>query len=402
MIIEDLFRFSLKAGISNRGRTALILLAMSIGVASVVLLISLGESARSYVTNQFASMGSNLLIVLPGRSETVGGPPPLLGITPRDLTLDDAFALTRSHTIRRVSPLVVGAAPVARGGREREIMILGATRDIFSMRKLTVSQGIIFPENEATTRSLTVCVLGHKAAQELFEQENALGKKIRIGDRKFKVIGILKQASKSLGDDLADVVIIPISTAQQLFNTSSLFRILVEADSEDVIPLAKKIILDIISQRHDGEDDITVITQDAILATFDKIFKALTLTVAGIAAISLFVAGIIIMNVMMVAVSNRQSEIGLLKALGAPQRQIMLIFLTEAALLSITGAFCGLAAGSVLIFFLASFFPDYPIILAPWSIVLSIAVSVATGLLFGVLPARRAASLAAADALSRR
>jgi putative ABC transport system permease protein len=401
MIIEDLFRFSLKAGISNRGRTALILLAMSIGVASVVLLISLGESARSYVTNQFASMGSNLLIVLPGRSETVGGPPPLLGITPRDLTLDDAFALTGSHTIRRVSPLVVGAAPVARGGREREIMILGATRDIFSMRKLTVSQGIIFPKNEAT-RSLTVCVLGHKAAQELFEQENALGKKVRIGDRKFKVIGILKQASKSLGDDLADVVIIPISTAQQLFNTSSLFRILVEADSEDVIPRAKKIILDIISQRHDGEDDITVITQDAILATFDKIFKALTLTVAGIAAISLFVAGIIIMNVMMVAVSNRQSEIGLLKALGAPQRQIMLIFLTEAALLSITGAFCGLAAGSVLIFFLASFFPDYPIILAPWSIVLSIAVSVATGLLFGILPARRAASLAAADALSRR
>ncbi len=401
MVIEDLFRFSVKAGISYRGRTVLMLLAMSIGVASVVLLVSLGESARSYVTGQFASMGSNLLIVLPGRSETVGGPPPLLGVTPRDLTLDDAFALTRSHAIRRISPLVVGAAPVSRRGLEREIMVLGTTRDIFAMRKLEISQGAILPEGEPT-RGAAVCVLGHKARQELFGTARVLGEKVRVGGQKFRVIGVLKQAAKSLGDDLADIVIIPIATAQQLFNTSSLFRILVEADSEEVIPRAKEVILDIIRQRHDGEDDITVITQDAILATFDRIFKALTLTVAGIAAISLVVAGIIIMNVMMVAVSNRQSEIGLLKALGAPQRQILSIFLTEAALLSMAGALCGLAVGVAALISLASFFPDYPIALAPWSLAIAMGVAVVTGLLFGVLPARRAASLAAAEALSRR
>lgn len=401
MIIEDLFRFCLKAGISNRGRTVLMLLAMSIGVTSVVVLVSLGESARNYVTGQFASMGSNLLIVLPGRSETVGGPPPLLGVTPRDLTLDDAFALTRSHAIRRVSPIVVGAAPVFRKGREREIMILGATHDIFAMRKLKVSQGLKLPEGEPT-RGAAICVLGYKAKQELFGTERALGEKVRVGSRNFKVIGVLKPAAKSLGDDLADIVIIPIATAQQLFNTSSLFRILVEADSEEAIPGAKKVILDIIRQRHDGEDDITVITQDAILSTFDRIFKVLTLAVAGIAAISLVVAGIIIMNVMMVAVSNRRSEIGLLKALGAPQHQILRIFLTEAALLSMAGALCGLAVGVTAILSLASFLPDYPIIIAPWSLVIAAGVAIVTGLLFGVLPARRAAALAAADALSRR
>ncbi len=180
MIIEDLFRFSLKAGVSYRGRTVLMLLAMSIGVASVVLLTSLGESARSYVTGQFSSMGSNLLIVLPGRSETVGGPPPLLGVTPRDLTLDDAFSLNRSHAIRRISPLVVGAAPVSRKGREREIMVLGATRDVFAMRKLVLSRGAILPAGDPS-RATAVCVLGHKARQELFGTERALGGKVRIG-----------------------------------------------------------------------------------------------------------------------------------------------------------------------------------------------------------------------------
>ncbi len=401
MVIEDLLSFSVKAGISYRGRTFMMLLAMSIGVASVVLLVSLGESARSYVTGQFASMGSNLLIVLPGRSETVGGPPPLLGITPRDLTLDDAFSLIRSPAISRISPIVVGAAPVTREGREREIMILGSTHDVFAMRKLKMNQGQILPKVEAR-RGAAICVLGHKSKEELFGTEQALGKKIRIGGQRFRVIGILKKTARSLGDDLADVVIIPIATAQQLFNTSSLFRILVEADSEEAIPQAKKDILTIIKQRHDGDDDVTVITQDAILSTFDKIFKALTMSVAGIAAISLLVAGIIIMNVMMVAVSNRRSEIGLLKALGAPKRQILTIFLTEATLLSLAGAICGLTIGVALIYTVASFFPDYPVALAPWSLAIAMGVAVGTGLLFGLLPARRAASLAAAEALSRR
>ena len=401
MRIEDLFRFCIQAGVGNRGRTALMLLAMAIGVASVVALISLGESARAYVTDQFAAMGSNLLIVLPGRSETVGGPPPLLGITPRDLTLEDAVAISHSHLIRRMSPVVVGAAPVSWRGREREVTVLGSNREIFAMRRLAVSQGGILPESDLG-RAEALCVIGHRAKAELFGSESALGRKVRIGDRHFRVIGVLQEKAKSLGDELADVVIIPIATAQQLFDTASLFRIVVEADSEEAIPRAKEMIVDTIRQRHDGEDDITVITQDAILATFNKIFKALTMSVAGIAAISLLVAGIIIMNVMLVAVSNRRSEIGLLKALGASRGQILRLFLTEAALLSVVGAFCGLALGLGAIILLAWSFPGYSITIARWSSPLAVAVALLTGLVFGVLPARRAAGLPAAHALSRR
>ncbi len=401
MRIADLFRFCIRAGAGNRGRTALMLLAMAIGVASVVALISLGESARAYVTEQFSAMGSNLLVVLPGRSETVGGPPPLLGITPRDLTLDDAEALTRSHLIRRMSPVVVGAAPVSWREREREITVIGSSREIFVMRRLTVSQGVILPPADLG-RGEAVCVIGHKAKAELFGNESALGRKVRIGDRHFRVIGVLQEKAKSLGDELADMVIVPIALAQQLFNTSSLFRIVVEADSEEAIPRAKEVIIDTIRERHDGEDDITIITQDAILSTFNRIFKALTMGVAGIAAISLLVAGIIIMNVMLVAVSNRRSEIGLLKALGASRGQIIRIFLTEAALLSLMGALCGLAVGAAAIAICAWFFPGYPITIARWSPPLAMAVALLTGLIFGVLPAQRAAELTAAQALSRR
>jgi putative ABC transport system permease protein len=193
-----------------------------------------------------------------------------------------------------------------------------------------------------------------------------------------------------------------VATAQSLFNRVSLFRIVVEAISEDAVGRAKEAILTIIRARHEGEDDITVITQDAILATFDRIFRALTMTVGGIAAISLVVAGIMIMNIMLVAVSNRRSEIGLLKALGAPPRQIMGVFLAESALLSIAGAAIGflLAYGSMEL--LAGFFPEYSLALAPWSPFIASTLAIGTGIVFGVMPARRAALLEPAAALSRR
>jgi len=397
---RDMFAFSHRAAVGNRGRTALMLLAVSIGVASVVLLVSLGESARKYVADQFSSMGSNLLIVLPGRSETVGGPPPLLGITPRDLTLDDADALSRISAIRRFAPIVVGAAPVSRLQKEREVTILGASREIFAIRRLEIGQGMIWPEGG--DRFQAVCVPGAKVKNELFGNDNALGQKVRIGDYRFRVIGVMLPKATSLGDELADMAIIPIASAQALFDTSSLFRIVVEAESETEIAKAKEAIISTIRTRHDGEDDITVITQDAILATFDKIFSTMTLTVAGIAAVSLVVAGIIIMNVMLVAVSSRRAEIGLLKALGAPQKQIQSLFLTEAGLISTAGALCGLGIGVIGLRLLAWFLPQFPIILAPWSMLVAFSVALTTGLLFGIWPARRAAKLAAADALSRR
>ena len=401
MQLEDLCRFSFRTILSYRLRTVLMLCAMAIGVASVVLLVSLGESARNYVLDQFSSMGTNLLIVLPGRSETTGGAPPMLGETPRDLTLEDALALTHSSRIRRMAPIVVGSAMVSRQQLEREVLVIGTTSALYEIRKLSMEQGMFLPDTDPT-RASAACILGIKVRDELFGSQPALGEGIRIGGRRFRVTGVLASKGVSMGDDMNDMVIIPVASAQSLFNTGSLFRIVVEANSPDAIEPAKKTILTTISARHDGDEDITVITQDAILKTFDRIFTALTMAVGGIAAISLVVAGVLIMNVMLIAVSNRRAEIGLLKALGAPRRQIIQLFLTESALLSLAGGLLGIIVAVVGIKVIAHFFPGYQIEVAGWAPLLACGVSLTTGLVFGVLPARRAALLEPALALARR
>jgi putative ABC transport system permease protein len=377
------------------------LLAMAIGVASVILLTALGEGARLYVMREFASLGTNLLIVLPGRSETTGGPPPLLGETPRDLTLEDALSLKRSSAIRRVAPITVGSAPVSWKDRNREVTILGSTPELFDIRHLSMAQGRFIPSGDPT-RGSAECVVGYNLKKELFGNRSALGEWARIGDRRFRVIGVLAKKGQSLGLDMGDVVVIPVASAQALFNTSALFRIMVQARGRDAIPQAKKAILSIIRARHEGEEDITVITQDALLATFDRIFKALTLSVAGIAGISLAVAGILIMNVMLIAVSQRITEIGLLKAVGSPGRQILSLFLSESVILSIIGAAIGIVIAFFATWVLARAFPSFPITVPIWALGAAAGVSVLTGLVFGVLPARRAANLDPVKALSRR
>jgi len=401
MYLRDIIGFGLRASLGYPARTLLMLLAMAIGVGSVVILSALGESARQYVLGQFSSLGTNLLIILPGRSETVGGPPPMLGITPRDLTLDDALALTRSAAIRHVAPIIVGAAPVSAGVRERETTVIGSTPALKPVRQLEMGHGRFLPEGDPF-RATAVCVLGYEIKEELFGATPAVGESVRIGDRRFRVIGVLTEKGESVGMDMGDIVIVPVASAQSLFNTSALFRIMVEANGRDAIARARETITAIIRDRHDGEDDITVITQDAVLATFDRIFVALTLTVAGIAAISLAVAGILIMNVMLIAVSQRRSEVGLLKAIGAPGSRIMVLFLAESALLSLAGAAVGLGLAAAGTWLLGRIFPDFPLSAPLWSMAAAVGVSLGTGLVFGALPARRAARLDPVESLSRR
>ncbi|MFH1157200.1 MAG: ABC transporter permease [Pseudomonadota bacterium] len=382
-------------------RTGLMLLAMAIGVAAVVVLTSLGEGARLYVSGQFTSLGSHLLIVLPGRSETKGGPPPLLGQTPRDLTLDDALALKRNSSVFRVAPVMVGSAPVAWGNRSRETAILGSTQEMFLIRELSMASGSFLSPGDPS-RAEAVCVLGHTLRVELFGRESPLGRFVRIGERRFRVIGVLAKKGQSLGTDLGDVAIIPVASASVLFNRASLFRILVQARDRDAVQAAKRSVQEIIRTRHEGEDDVTVITQDAILATFDRILRTLTLAVAGIAAISLAVAGILIMNVMLIAVAQRTNEIGLLKAMGAPRGQIQRLFLTEAAMLSLAGAVFGLALARAGIWILGRFFPDFPLEVPGWALAAAVGVALVSGLVFGVLPARRAAGMNPVAALGQR
>lgn len=397
----DVIRFGLRAASGYPARTLLMLLAMAIGVGSVVVLSSLGESARGYVVQQFSSLGTNLLIVLPGRSETVGGPPPLLGVTPRDLTIDDAMALQRSAVIRHVAPIALGAAPVSHAGREREVTILGSTPELQAIRQLTMAQGQFLPAGDMT-RGAPVAVLGSTLKDELFGSRTPLGEWLRIGDRRFRVIGVLAKKGESVGLDMGDVAIIPVASAQALFDSASLFRIMVEAADRDAISRAKNTILRIIRDRHEGEDDVTVVTQDAVLATFDRILTAMTLTVTGIGTISISVAGILIMNVMLIAISQRRAEVGLLKAVGARGGDIMALFLGEALALSLVGAGLGLLTGAAGLGLVSLLFPALPIIVPGWSLGGAVAVALVTGLLFGILPALRAARLDPVAALARR
>jgi len=393
MRLADVFRFCMSALVGARARTWLMLLAMAIGVSSVLLLTAVGEGTRRYVNNQFMNLGSHLLIVMPGKLETTGGQPPILSATEVDLTIDDAVALAQSQSIRRVAPMVLGNAPVSYGQRERSVNVIGSTAGLYGVRKLKMLSGRFLPVGDPT-RGAAIAVIGDTLKTELFGSARALGERIRIDGQKFQVIGVLKEASGSgVGMDLRDSAVIPVATAQNLFDSPSLFRVMVEADGHNAIPRAEKAIIDILRTRHNGEEDVTVITQDAMLETFNTILGTLTLAVGGIAAISLAVAGVLIMNVMLVAVSQRKTEIGLLKAIGSPSIQILRLFLAEACMLALLGAIVGLILGFAGVWGLATALPDFPIGVPLWAPIAATATSLGTGLVFCFIPARRAAKL---------
>ena len=401
MRTPDLIRFARDAAVGNPLRTALLILAMAIGVAAVVILTALGDGARRYVVREFSSLGTNLVIVLPGRSQTGGfNPGNAITSTPRDLTVDDAQALLRASAVRRLAPLAVGTSEISFGGKLREVMVAGSTAEFIDVRSLELAQGRFLATGD-WRRGASEAVIGAKVREELFGNGPALGQLVRIGDRRFRIIGVMASTGQGLGMNTDELVIVPVSLAQAMFNSNTLFRILVEANSREAIELAKTQVTEIIKQRHEGEEDVTVITQDAVLATFDKLLGALTLAVAGIAAISLAVAGILVMNVMLVSVTQRTAEIGLLKALGATGSTIRTAFLAEAAMLSMAGALIGYLLGQIGAATIRHLYPAFPAYPPDWAVFAGLGTALLTGLVFGVLPARQAARLDPVLALAR-
>jgi putative ABC transport system permease protein len=401
MILRDTAHFAWQALTTHRLRTIMMLLATAIGVTSVIFLTNLGDAARRYVTHEFMSIGSNLVLVFPGRNETTGGMPPVLAETPRDLTIEDALYLNRSPHIRRLSPVNFGVTELYRGRLSREATVLGVTAAYFDIVHLGISEGTVLPVS-APNVATPLCVIGNTLRQELFGPDPAIGEWVLMGDRRFRIVGVLAPKGKMFGLDFDEAVILPTASAQQLFNTDSLSRIAIEANGRESIELAKQDILRLIRERHDGEDDVTVITQDALVSSFDSILGALTYAVGGIASISLLVAGVLIMNIMYVTVSQRTQEIGLLMALGAAPHVVLHIFLLEAMLLGSAGALLGLLLGlaGCVALHLA-----YPVLSAApplWAIITALSIAIGTGALFGVLPARRASRLNPVDALQRR
>jgi len=400
MTLTDTLQASFKTVVSYRVRSLLIVLAMALGVAAVVVLTALGDGARNYVIKQFSSIGTNLLVVLPGRAETSGSfLGAVLGQTPRDLTLKDAQLLGRLPQVRRYAPLNVGAAELSAANRLREVTVLGSTANLIPIRHMKLAQGSFLAHG--TERNAQI-VLGAKIANEFFPRSQAIGQRVRLGDNRFLVSGVLASQGESMGFNTDEIVIIPIDYAQALFNTTSLFRILIEAKSHSEIESAKQAILVTLRQSHDGEDDTTVITQDAILATFDRVLQALTLAVAGIAAISLIVAGILVMNVMLVSVNQRTAEIGLLKAIGATSADIRRLFFAEAVWLSLAGAILGFLLGQFGSLMLRLAYPQLPAWAPAWASIAGILVALVTGILASLLPASQAARLDAVKALGKK
>lgn len=399
MTVPDLLTFCLRALSGHRLRTALSLLGMAIGVAAVITLTALGEGARRYVIDQFASIGSNLLIVIPGKTETTGIPG--VAAAANDLTLEDARAIVRGiPEAEKIAPLVIGTETVSHGPRRRQVAVVGSNSELLEVRRLSLSHGEFLPAEELR-RGRPVVVLGIKTARELFPGEEPVGQVVRIGGWRMRVIGVLTAKGTQLGADIDETATVPVATAMRMFDRRSLFRIMIQVRQGADLEAVKARVIRLLAERHD-EDDVTVLTQDAVVSTFSQILTALTLVLGAIAAISLSVAGIGIMNVMLVSVSERTREVGLLRALGVRRLQVLAVFLTESALLSATGGLLGLAAGWGAVRVLVRIFPALPASPPPWAVAAALVLSLGVGVLFGWLPARRAARLDPVEALAGR
>ena len=398
----DLVRFSAGALTGHRLRAGLSLLGVAIGVSSVILLTGLGEGARVYITGEFSALGTNLLMITPGKNETTGGLA-LRGLgVPRDLDEKDVEALRRGvRQLRFVVPLVMGQVAARYGERERVVSVAGTTSEFALLRAIHMRSGRYLPAG-LTTLGQRICVLGPKLERELFAGESALGKLVRLGDERFRVIGVWAPRGVALGQDLDEIAHIPVETSLRMFDRSGLSEIHAEVASHDEIEAAKSAVLRVLKERHEGVEDVTVTTQGSIVGSFTRILAILTAALAGIAAISLSVAGIGIMNVMLVSVSERTREVGLLKALGVSRAQVVAAFLVEASLLSTAGGVMGIGIGYGGARLMKSLYPNMTLYPPDWAAALALIVSVAVGLVFGVLPAWRAARLDPVAALAKR
>jgi len=371
---------------------------MSIGVAAVIVLSGLGEGARRYLRGQFEFIGSNVVGVVPGKAETSGGIPGVGGV-PNDLTIADARALEREvRQARLVAPATVGTETISAGERSRQIVVIGSTSENFEIRKLELRAGRFLPK-APWERGTRVVVLSHKLALELFPGVNPLGSVVRVGGWRMRVIGVLASQGVRFGMNLDETVFVPVATAQAMFDKESLFRIALQVRPGADIERVKKRCIAILRERH-GEEDFTITTPDSILGSLESILTMLTLGLAGIASISMAVAGIGIMNVMLVSVSERTEEIGLSKALGAAPTQVLALFVAEAAMLSALGGLLGLAIGYAALQTASWLIPGFPFHVPLWAATSAMTLSIAVGTAFGLLPASRAVRLDPTAALS--
>lgn len=396
MLTADFIRLSTGAIRAQKLRASLTILGIAIGIAAVVLLTSIGEGIHRFVLAEFTQFGSTIIGINPGKATTHGASIGVFG-TERPLTIDDADALRRIPNALAVVPLVQGNAEVEYVNMRRRTTVYGVGAEFPQAFNFRVNSGRFLPMDDPTAPR-AFAVLGSKLRVELFGSENPLGKRIRVGGDRYRIIGSMQPKGQMLGFDLDDTVYIPTSRAMEMFNRESLMEIdLVyqeDATESEVVAGIKRIL----EARH-GREDFTITTQQQMLDVLGSVLDVLTFAVGALGGISLLVGGVGILTIMTIAIQERSPEIGLLRALGARRGQVLNLFLGEAILLAAIGGLFGLLGGVGLTWVLHFALPALPVH-TPWSyVVLAELLAVAIGLLAGVLPARRAAQFNPIDAL---
>jgi len=386
----ETMRLAKDALMSNKMRSMLTMLGVIIGVASVIMLVAIGAGARTYIHQELGNLGTNILIVVPGKTSTKGGFHPPTATTIRKLVYDDAIILKRrSRHIADAVPIILGSSKVKYQNQSRDNNVVGCTETYFEMRNLAVESGRFLSSSDVDSKR-KVCILGRTVKKGLFGDRNALGAVVSIGDGKYRVIGVMEKKGVTLGIDFDDIVFIPTTTAQELFDTDSLFNMTVKIKTAAEIQPAIEEIRQILMKRHANKEDFTVMSQDEMLGVMNKVLGIMTAVLAGIAAISLLVGGIGIMNIMLVSVRERTREIGIRKALGAKNRDILVQFLAESVTLSLFGGIGGVLFGGLVAVGLPLFLPYLPMQISWWSVILAFFFSASVGVFFGVYPARKA------------
>ena len=396
MLSKDFIQLSLSSIVANRMRSGLTMLGIAVGIASVVLLTSIGEGIHKFVLDEFTQFGTTLIAINPGKATTMGTPIGIMG-TVRPLSIDDAEALRRVPRTYAMVAGVSGNAEVKAGSRHRRTLVLGTSPAMPEAFSMQVRLGQFLPEDDPR-RPRAFAVLGSKLHHELFDNESPLGQYIRIGGDRYRVIGVLASKGQILGMDLDDVAYIPAARSLDLFNRDGLMEIDLLYDEganvDEVVAGIKRILIN----RH-GREDFTITTQQQMMDVLGKVLNVLTFAVGALGSISLVVGGIGIFTIMTIAISERTGEIGLLRALGAEGGQILGLFLGEAAVLAGLGGVLGLLLGIGGAQLLTFAMPALPVH-TPWIyVVIAEALAVFIGLIAGVAPAQRAAHLDPVEAL---
>ena len=387
----DLLRLALRALSMHRLRTLLTALGTGVGVAAVVLLTSIGEGMYEYIEHEATRFGTHFLVITPGRTQTMGGPPGMNTNTVRPLTLEDAQAIGQLDAVSAVAPGVTGFAELENEGVRRNAMVLGTGPELPDIFAFEIASGR-FLANEELLSARPLAVLGSKLKNELFGPDNALGAYIRVSGHRFQVVGVLADAGTTVGFDLNDIVYVPVKQAMQIYNVLGVQEVDVRYREDRPVSEVEGDITRLLMARH-GREDFTITTQDQMLNTMRVILSAITSAVAALGGISLVVGGVGIFTIMTISVQERIFEIGLLRSLGARRREVRRLFLAEALALGAAGGLLGLVLGQCAAWTLAALFPVIPVSISVMYTAAALMIAVLIGILAGVAPAVRAARM---------